>query len=115
MNILIKLMSIVSLVIAPSIASIHADSIQKNRMEHLKASMQACKKAGCTEAQCAEVMGSSACATPAEGDGKKACCSGEEHHAEGTAATTEAAPVASPNATEESPSATEDPHAGHSH
>ncbi len=33
MNILIKLMSIVSLVIAPSLASVHADSIERNRNE----------------------------------------------------------------------------------
>ena len=103
MNILIKLMSIVSLVIAPTIATLHADSIQKHRMEHLKASMQACKKAGCTEAQCAEVMGSGACATPAAGEGKKACCS--EGHAE-EASATEATP-ASPEAT--TPSVVEDP------
>ncbi|MBU3676919.1 MAG: sodium/proton-translocating pyrophosphatase, partial [Chitinophagaceae bacterium] len=107
MNILIKLMSIVSLVIAPSIASLHADSIQKNRMEHLKASMEACKKAGCTEAECAEVMGSS-CATPAAGETKKACCS--EGHAE-EAPATETAPATGaemPAATEPA-TATEDP------
>ncbi len=97
MNILIKLMSIVSLVIAPSIASLHADSIQKNRMEHLKASMEACKKAGCTEAECAELMGS-ACATPANGEAKKACCS--EGHAE-EASATETAPAVSPTVVED--------------
>ena len=39
MNILIKLMSIVSLVIAPTLAKIHHDSIEKNRqlkMENLR-------------------------------------------------------------------------------
>ncbi|KXK41226.1 MAG: pyrophosphate-energized proton pump [Bacteroidetes bacterium OLB11] len=35
MNILIKLMSIVSLVIAPTLADLHADNIQKNRMEKM--------------------------------------------------------------------------------
>ncbi|MGI9191956.1 MAG: sodium-translocating pyrophosphatase [Chitinophagaceae bacterium] len=107
MNILIKLMSIVSLVIAPSIASLHADSIQKNRMEHLKASMEACKKAGCTDAECAEVMGS-ACATPAAGETKKACCS-EGHTEEAPATETAPATGAEMPAATEPATATEDP------
>ncbi|MEP6597383.1 MAG: sodium/proton-translocating pyrophosphatase, partial [Ginsengibacter sp.] len=39
MNILIKLMSIVSLVIAPTLAKIHHDRIQNNRMEKMKSLM----------------------------------------------------------------------------
>ena len=100
MNILIKLMSIVSLVIAPSIATIHADSIQKNRMEHLKTSMEACKKAGCTEAQCADVMGT----TATMGAGKKACCSeggSEEAPVSETAPATETVPAASSTVVED--------------
>jgi hypothetical protein len=40
MNILIKLMSIVSLVIAPTLASVHADTIRKNRDEKAAALIQ---------------------------------------------------------------------------
>lgn len=69
MNILIKLMSIVSLVIAPTLAKLHADSIQEHRIMRLQTSMQACKDAGCTEAQCSEVM--SGCKSGTD----KACCS----------------------------------------
>jgi outer membrane protein OmpA-like peptidoglycan-associated protein len=58
-------MSIVSLVIAPSIAGIHAKKIQENRIEKLNTMMMACKKAGCTEEECSKVMGTS---------GEKACC-----------------------------------------
>jgi K(+)-stimulated pyrophosphate-energized sodium pump len=39
MNILIKLMSIVSLVIAPTLAKIHYDKIQNNRVEKMKSLM----------------------------------------------------------------------------
>src|SRR5204862_6775775 len=39
MNILIKLMSIVSLVIAPTLAKIHHDKIQNNRMEKMQSLM----------------------------------------------------------------------------
>ena len=106
MNILIKLMSIVSLVIAPSIATIHADSIQKHRMEHLKTSMEACRKAGCTEAQCADVMGSAASATPGA-EGKKACCS--EGETTGAPAETTAAEPSMDSPTSQAPSAVEDP------
>jgi K(+)-stimulated pyrophosphate-energized sodium pump len=78
MNILIKLMSIVSLVIAPTLAGLHADSIQQHRIQRMQTSMEACKKAGCTEEQCASVM--SGCAEGISGE-KKACCSGEESNA----------------------------------
>lgn len=74
MNILIKLMSIVSLVIAPSISKIHADKIQCNRIQALKSSMVNCQIAGCTQEQCAEVMNS--CNKQAEAKG--ACCSKNE-------------------------------------
>ena len=107
MNILIKLMSIVSLVIAPSIASLHADSIQKHRMEHLKTSMEACRKAGCTEAQCAEVMGSAACTTPGA-EGKKACCSEGETTSAPAETTTTAEPTTD-SPTSQAPGAVEDP------
>jgi len=49
MNILIKLMSIVSLVIAPTLASMFADSIQKNREEKMVAMQLASKKAGMSD------------------------------------------------------------------
>lgn len=68
MNILIKLMSIVSLVIAPTLAKIHAEKIQHNRMQALTASIANCKAAGCTEAECDAVMAGKS----ASG---KACCS----------------------------------------
>jgi len=73
MNILIKLMSIVSLVIAPSLAKIHAEKIQHNRMEHLRSSMMNCKKAGCTEAECASLMDGSL-----SGESGKSCCSSSD-------------------------------------
>lgn len=68
MNILIKLMSIVSLVIAPTLSTLHADSIQEHRIQRMETSMAACKKAGCTEEQCSKVM--SGCTTS-----EKSCCS----------------------------------------
>jgi K(+)-stimulated pyrophosphate-energized sodium pump len=81
MNILIKLMSIVSLVIAPTLSSLHADSIQEHRIQRLETSMAACKKAGCTEEQCAKVM--SGCAST----GEKSCCSkGEAASCDGESA-----------------------------
>jgi K(+)-stimulated pyrophosphate-energized sodium pump len=52
MNILIKLMSIVSLVIAPSLASLFAEDIQANRKEKIETMMDACKKAGCEDEGC---------------------------------------------------------------
>lgn len=74
MNILIKLMSIVSLVIAPSISKIHADKIQSNRIQSLKTSMVNCQMAGCTEEQCADVMNTCNKQTAKKG----ACCSKNE-------------------------------------
>ncbi len=96
MNILIKLMSIVSLVIAPSLAKLHADDIQKNRMMKLEASMQACKTAGCSDDDCERIMGTS-CSSDSKESGKKACCSSDkEHHDDGTVAPpdTAIAPIA---------------------
>lgn len=73
MNILIKLMSIVSLVIAPSLAKIHAEKIQHNRMEHLKSSIINCKKAGCSEEECAAIMDGTATSS-----GTSCCSSGKD-------------------------------------
>jgi K(+)-stimulated pyrophosphate-energized sodium pump len=56
MNILIKLMSIVSLVIAPSLASMHADTIQENRMKKISTMMEACVDGGCSAEQCSHMM-----------------------------------------------------------
>jgi len=56
MNILIKLMSIVSLVIAPTLASMHAETIQENRMKKIDTMMEACMDAGCTKEQCSAIM-----------------------------------------------------------
>jgi K(+)-stimulated pyrophosphate-energized sodium pump len=56
MNILIKLMSIVSLVIAPTLASMHAETIQENRMKKIDTMMEACMEAGCTKEQCSAMM-----------------------------------------------------------
>jgi K(+)-stimulated pyrophosphate-energized sodium pump len=61
MNILIKLMSIVSLVIAPTLASLFAEKIQMERKAKIETMMVACKAAGCEEASC--------------GGEEKACCS----------------------------------------
>ncbi len=61
MNILIKLMSIVSLVIAPTLASLFAEKIQMERKAKIETMMVACKAAGCDEASC--------------GGEEKACCS----------------------------------------
>jgi hypothetical protein len=75
MNILIKLMSIVSLVIAPTLSGMFHDQIQESRMQKLGTMMSACKTAGCTEAQCASIMsGTGAAATKSE----KSCCSGDK-------------------------------------
>lgn len=61
MNILIKLMSIVSLVIAPTLSGIFHDQIQENRKAKIETMMVACKAAGCDEASCSS--------------SDKACCS----------------------------------------
>jgi K(+)-stimulated pyrophosphate-energized sodium pump len=82
MNILIKLMSIVSLVIAPTLASMYGSKIQQQRIEKMTTMMSNCKKAGCTEAQCAGVMAGVAtpgakdacCADGAAKDSTDACC-----------------------------------------
>jgi K(+)-stimulated pyrophosphate-energized sodium pump len=47
MNILIKLMSIVSLVIAPTLSGMFAESIQTNRKAKIETMQAACLKAGC--------------------------------------------------------------------
>jgi len=65
MNILIKLMSIVSLVIAPTLSGLFHDNIQQHRIEKMETMMQACHKAGCTPEQCEQVMGTTE---------TKACC-----------------------------------------
>ena len=72
MNILIKLMSIVSLVIAPTLSGMFHDQIQESRMQKLGTMMAACKTAGCTEEQCNAVMNGTGTATT-----DKACCSSE--------------------------------------
>jgi K(+)-stimulated pyrophosphate-energized sodium pump len=52
MNILIKLMSIVSLVIAPTLSGIFHDQIQEKRKAKIETMQMACEKAGCTEKGC---------------------------------------------------------------
>jgi hypothetical protein len=47
MNILIKLMSIVSLVIAPTLSGMFAVDIQQHRIEKIATMQAACEKAGC--------------------------------------------------------------------
>ncbi|MBK7763179.1 MAG: sodium-translocating pyrophosphatase [Bacteroidetes bacterium] len=61
MNILIKLMSIVSLVIAPTLSGIFHDQIQENRKAKIETMMVACKAAGCEDEGC--TPGNSACCT----------------------------------------------------
>jgi K(+)-stimulated pyrophosphate-energized sodium pump len=73
MNILIKLMSIVSLVIAPTLSGMFAENIQKNRMEKLETMMTACKKAGCTEEQCANLGAGASCCTTNDAACEKEC------------------------------------------
>jgi K(+)-stimulated pyrophosphate-energized sodium pump len=75
MNILIKLMSIVSLVIAPTLSGMFHDQIQESRMQKLGTMMSACKAAGCTEEQCTSIMsGTGAAATKSE----KSCCAADK-------------------------------------
>ncbi|MBP6624121.1 MAG: sodium-translocating pyrophosphatase [Chitinophagaceae bacterium] len=57
MNILIKLMSIVSLVIAPTLSGMFADNIQAHRKASIANMQMACEKAGCTDTE-------SGCCTP---------------------------------------------------
>ena len=52
MNILIKLMSIVSLVIAPTLSGIFHDQIQEKRKAKIETMQMACEKAGCKEKGC---------------------------------------------------------------
>jgi K(+)-stimulated pyrophosphate-energized sodium pump len=80
MNILIKLMSIVSLVIAPTLSGMFHENIQHHRQAKIKTMMEACVKAGCTEAECANVMGAgkSCCSEDA------ATCSGESEECKAT-------------------------------
>ncbi|MFN5222904.1 MAG: sodium-translocating pyrophosphatase [Bacteroidota bacterium] len=77
MNILIKLMSIVSLVIAPSLASMHADTIQENRMKKISTMMEACVDAGCSKEQCSHMM------EGCEGMEGKECCKMMGHEKDG--------------------------------
>jgi K(+)-stimulated pyrophosphate-energized sodium pump len=75
MNILIKLMSIVSLVIAPTLSGMFHDQIQESRMQKLGTMMSACKAAGCTEEQCTSIMGGTAAAATKS---EKSCCAGDK-------------------------------------
>jgi K(+)-stimulated pyrophosphate-energized sodium pump len=59
MNILIKLMSIVSLVIAPTLAKIHAEKIQTNRKAQIQTLMTSCAEAGCSKEECSAMVKSS--------------------------------------------------------
>ncbi|MFM7053516.1 MAG: sodium-translocating pyrophosphatase, partial [Bacteroidota bacterium] len=77
MNILIKLMSIVSLVIAPTLASMHANTIQENRMKKIDTMMEACMEAGCSKEQCSHMM------EGCEGMEGKACCKMMAHSKSG--------------------------------
>jgi K(+)-stimulated pyrophosphate-energized sodium pump len=79
MNILIKLMSIVSLVIAPTLSGMFSKQIQDNRKAKLSTMMVACKKAGCTDAECANLMGGTGTA------GAATCCETEGAEATTTA------------------------------
>jgi K(+)-stimulated pyrophosphate-energized sodium pump len=75
MNILIKLMSIVSLVIAPTLSGMFKNKIQENRIQKMSTMMTACKAAGCTDEQCANVMNGAGTATAAASE-KPSCCEG---------------------------------------
>ncbi|MES2477502.1 MAG: sodium-translocating pyrophosphatase [Bacteroidota bacterium] len=101
MNILIKLMSIVSLVIAPTLSGLFHDNIQEHRKAKLSMMMDACVSAGCTQEECDAVMqhGKGACCADkagAECTGKEDCacphCAGKES-AETTIDSTVAAPT----------------------
>jgi K(+)-stimulated pyrophosphate-energized sodium pump len=78
MNILIKLMSIVSLVIAPTLSGMFHDQIQESRIQKLGTMMSACKTAGCTEEQCNAVMNGTGGTSMIKG---KSCCAGDEKSA----------------------------------
>ncbi|MDI9320781.1 MAG: sodium-translocating pyrophosphatase [Phycisphaerales bacterium] len=79
MNILIKLMSIVSLVIAPTLSGLFHDNIQEHRKAKLGMMMDACVAAGCTGAECDNLMDHA----KMNCSGKGACCG------DSTATTTE--------------------------
>lgn len=68
MNILIKLMSIVSLVIAPHIAGVGANGM--NSASNCKAPMEHCAKGG----ECKDMSKCSSTACPYEANAKAACC-----------------------------------------
>lgn len=72
MNILIKLMSIVSLVIAPTLSGLFQDDIQQHRKEKLGMMMTACVQAGCSTEECDILMESA----KANCSGKEAACCG---------------------------------------
>lgn len=72
MNILIKLMSIVSLVIAPTLSSMYQDSIQQQRSHKIELLQSACGEQACADGAASE---------------KKACC--QEHEASATETVTE--------------------------
>jgi K(+)-stimulated pyrophosphate-energized sodium pump len=73
MNILIKLMSIVSLVIAPTLSGMFKDKIQENRIQKMGTMMSACKAAGCTDEQCSSVMNGGGSASVGS-QGNDDCC-----------------------------------------
>ena len=68
MNILIKLMSIVSLVIAPTLSGLFHNNIQEHRKAKMEMMMEACVKAGCTQEECGKIMEKTATTG--------ACCNG---------------------------------------
>jgi K(+)-stimulated pyrophosphate-energized sodium pump len=72
MNILIKLMSIVSLVIAPTLSGLFQEDIQQHRKEKLGMMMTACVQAGCTTEECDNLMSNA----QASCEGKEAACCG---------------------------------------
>ncbi|HNB81814.1 MAG TPA: sodium-translocating pyrophosphatase, partial [Chitinophagaceae bacterium] len=90
MNILIKLMSIVSLVIAPTLATLFANDIQEHRKAKIESMMTACKAAGCEEESCG-------------GGSGKECCSDSK---EKVAPTDSLKVDMEPTATEETPDST---------
>ncbi|MBL7772385.1 MAG: sodium-translocating pyrophosphatase [Chitinophagaceae bacterium] len=83
MNILIKLMSIVSLVIAPTLAKIHAEKIQTNRKHQIQTLMTNCAEAGCNKEECMAMMDAACKGSCEAGEGKKSCCSEGEGDATG--------------------------------
>jgi K(+)-stimulated pyrophosphate-energized sodium pump len=76
MNILIKLMSIVSLVIAPTLSGMFAVDIQQHRIEKIATMQAACEKAGCEKgsACCSSDSKEMDCTKECEGTCDKATC-----------------------------------------